>query len=118
LHFRRPYPDWLYDWLVISYGLLLIGQIRAWWIPYLFRPEPERAARSNHVRQNVFLLAAAQWNGPKYCAYPATFGDHRHVDRSSHELNTASVQDRSSRFAASLFQNQFTLLDVNANGRF
>jgi hypothetical protein len=44
-HFRRPYPDWLYNWLVISYGLLFIGQIRAWWIPYLFRPEPERAAR-------------------------------------------------------------------------
>jgi hypothetical protein len=44
LHFRRPYPDWLYGWLVISYGLLFIGQIRAWWIPYLFRPEPERAA--------------------------------------------------------------------------
>jgi hypothetical protein len=35
LYFRRPYPDWLYDWLVISYGLLFIGQIRAWWIPYL-----------------------------------------------------------------------------------
>jgi hypothetical protein len=45
LHFRRPYPDWLYDWLVISYVLLFIGQIRAWWIPYLFRPEPKRAAR-------------------------------------------------------------------------
>src|SRR5579863_756611 len=45
LHFRRPYPDWVYDWLVISYGLLFIGQIRAWWIPYLFRPEPKRAAR-------------------------------------------------------------------------
>jgi hypothetical protein len=30
---------------VVSYGLLFIGQIRAWWIPYLFRPEPERAAR-------------------------------------------------------------------------
>lgn len=45
VHFRRPYPEWLYDWLVISYGMLLVGQIRAWWIPYLFRPEPERAAR-------------------------------------------------------------------------
>src|ERR1700724_4906663 len=22
LYFRRPYPDWLYDWLVISYGLI------------------------------------------------------------------------------------------------
>jgi len=46
LHFRRPYPDWLYDWLVISHSLLFIGQIRARWIPYLFRPEPKRAALS------------------------------------------------------------------------
>jgi hypothetical protein len=45
LRFRQPYPDWLYSWLLISYGLLFIGQIRAWWIPYLLRPEPERAAR-------------------------------------------------------------------------
>ena len=45
LHFGRAYPDWLYDWLVISYSLLFVGQIRAWWIPYLFRPEPLRAAR-------------------------------------------------------------------------
>ena len=44
LQARRPYPDWLYDWLAISYGLLFIGH-RAWWIPYLFRPEPKRAAR-------------------------------------------------------------------------
>ena len=26
LHFRRPYPAWLYDWLVISYGMLCIGK--------------------------------------------------------------------------------------------
>ena len=58
--FRRPYPDWLYDWLVISYGLLFVGQIRA-----------------------------AQWNGPKHRAYPASFGDRRHLDRSSHEVRTA-----------------------------
>jgi hypothetical protein len=45
LHLGRPYPGWLYDWLLVSYSLLFIGQIRAWWIPYLFRPEPERAAR-------------------------------------------------------------------------
>jgi hypothetical protein len=45
LHFGQPYPRWLYDWLLISYGLLLAGQIRAWWIPYLFRAEPVRAAR-------------------------------------------------------------------------
>lgn len=41
----RLYPHWLYLWLWISYGIIFLGQIRAWWIPYLFRAEPERAAR-------------------------------------------------------------------------
>ena len=45
LHFGRPYPQWLYVWLWISYGLIFVGQIRAWWIPYLLHSEPERAAR-------------------------------------------------------------------------
>jgi hypothetical protein len=90
LHFERPYPGWLYDWLVISYGLLFIGQIRAWWIPYLFRQEPKRAARYQIMfGKNALFSAAAQWNGPKHCAYPASFGDRRHVDRSSHEVRAA-----------------------------
>lgn len=38
-------PDWLWHWLWISYGLLFIGELRAWWLPYLVRPEPARAAR-------------------------------------------------------------------------
>jgi hypothetical protein len=45
LYFGRLYPMWLYWWLWISYSMIFVGQIRAWWIPYLFRPEPERAAR-------------------------------------------------------------------------
>ena len=44
-HFERSYPEWLVIWLWISYGLLFIGQIRAWWIPYLLKPEPPRAER-------------------------------------------------------------------------
>jgi hypothetical protein len=38
-------PDGLFWYLAISYGLLFLGQLRAWWVPYLFRPDPERAAR-------------------------------------------------------------------------
>jgi hypothetical protein len=38
-------PAWLRLWLWISYGLLLAGQLRAWWIPYLLVSEPARAAR-------------------------------------------------------------------------
>ena len=45
LYFRSSYPHWLYLWLWISYSLIFIGQIRAWWAPYLFRAEPWRAAR-------------------------------------------------------------------------
>lgn len=45
LHFRQAYPPWLIDWLEISYVVLFIGQLRAWWVPYLVIPEPERAAR-------------------------------------------------------------------------
>ena len=45
LHFGRPYPHWLYMWLWISYGLIFVGQLRAWWVPYLLHAEPERAAR-------------------------------------------------------------------------
>jgi hypothetical protein len=44
-YFGRLYPRWLYLWLWISYSVIFLGQIRAWWIPYLFRAEPERAAR-------------------------------------------------------------------------
>jgi hypothetical protein len=42
---RTGFPGRLRSWLRISYGLLLAGELRAWWLPYLIRPEPERAAR-------------------------------------------------------------------------
>jgi hypothetical protein len=45
IHFEKPFPDWLFWWLWISYGILFCGILQAWWIPYLIHPEPERAAR-------------------------------------------------------------------------
>jgi hypothetical protein len=45
MHLGRTYPHWLYMWLWISYSLILVGQLRAWWMPYLVHAEPERAAR-------------------------------------------------------------------------
>ncbi len=38
-------PAWLWRWLWISYGVLFFGELRAWWWPYLFGAEPQRAAR-------------------------------------------------------------------------
>jgi hypothetical protein len=45
LYFERPYPRWLLYWLWISYGVIFLGELLAWWIPYFFRAEPQRAAR-------------------------------------------------------------------------
>ncbi len=46
-HLGSAYPGWLRYWLWISYGLLFAGEIRAWWWPYLIRPDSERALRYN-----------------------------------------------------------------------
>ena len=53
----RPWPGWLGPWLWISYGTLFAGELRAWWLPYLLKPEPERAARYREMfgRTHVFL---------------------------------------------------------------
>ncbi len=39
------YPGWLWMYLEISYAVLFVGQLRAWWLPYLIHPELVRAAR-------------------------------------------------------------------------
>jgi hypothetical protein len=44
-YFNRVYPNWLRWWLWISYALLFVGELQAWWVPYLFRSNPERVAR-------------------------------------------------------------------------
>ena len=42
---RDGFPHWLIATLWIANGILLAGQLRAWWVPYLLRAEPTRAAR-------------------------------------------------------------------------
>jgi hypothetical protein len=44
-HFGQTYPDWLEMLLWITYGVFVLGLLRAWWIPYLVKADPERAAR-------------------------------------------------------------------------
>jgi hypothetical protein len=41
----RPFPEWLWIWLWVSYVTLAVGELTAWWIPYVTRPQPARAAR-------------------------------------------------------------------------
>ena len=44
-YFGRVYPGWVIWWLWITYGLACYGSFKAWWMPYLLRPDPQRAAR-------------------------------------------------------------------------
>lgn len=54
-----PYPGWLWMYLEISYAALFVGQLRAWWLPYLIHPEPARAARYHILfgKTHAFLPA-------------------------------------------------------------
>jgi hypothetical protein len=52
-YFGRAYPDGLEMLLWITYGVLLLGMLRAWWIPYLLIPDPARAARYQIIFANT-----------------------------------------------------------------
>jgi len=53
LYWGRLYPGWLYWWLWISYGILFVGQMRAWWVPYFFQADAERAERYQKMFGNT-----------------------------------------------------------------
>lgn len=42
---RMGFPAWLMWFLWISYSLALYGLLKAWWVPYLFVADSERATR-------------------------------------------------------------------------
>lgn len=39
------FPGWLWCWLWISYGILFVGELSAWWVPYLVKADPEKVVR-------------------------------------------------------------------------
>ncbi len=55
--FGQPFSHWPLRWLWVSYGLLFAGQLYAWWVPYLLRPDPARAERYRAMfgRTHAFL---------------------------------------------------------------
>jgi hypothetical protein len=56
-YFRRTFPGWLFWCFWISYGLAVYGSLKAWWIPYLFRPDSTLAERYRvmHGGTHTFL---------------------------------------------------------------
>jgi hypothetical protein len=73
-HVRAGLPAWVLAWLWGTYGLLFLGALRAWWWPYLIRPEPARAERNAALfgRTHSFL-PQRQGLSPNslHCAYHA-----------------------------------------------
>jgi hypothetical protein len=55
-YFGRPYPHWLEMLLWITYGLLFLGLLRAWWIPYLVLPDEKRAARYQTIFADTYTF--------------------------------------------------------------
>jgi hypothetical protein len=52
-YFGHPYPGWLAMWLWITYVILFVGQLRAWWVPYLLKADPDRAQRYQRMFGNT-----------------------------------------------------------------
>jgi hypothetical protein len=50
---NRVYPNWLWGWLWVSYLVLLAGELRAWWWPYLVLPDRRRADRYRRMFGNT-----------------------------------------------------------------
>ena len=48
-NFAHAYPPGVLILLWITYGSFLFGILRAWWVPYLLVPDPERAARYKEI---------------------------------------------------------------------
>ena len=54
------YPHWLLWYLGVSYLLLFLGELQAWWIPYFFRSDPARAARYQVMFGNTHAFLPAR----------------------------------------------------------
>lgn len=52
-YFGQGWPSWVHDWLWISYLILFIGELRAWWVPYLLWPDAKRAERYQKMFGNT-----------------------------------------------------------------
>lgn len=44
-HVHGPWPEWVWIWLWVGYGLLFVGELRAWWVPYFRGADDEKVKR-------------------------------------------------------------------------
>jgi len=51
-----PLPGWLRGWLWISYGAMFLGQVQAWWLPFLIRPIRAARRRASVTPNTLHLI--------------------------------------------------------------
>src|SRR5215472_10515042 len=59
-YWNSGWPRWLYIYLLAAYGFLFIGEVEAWWIPYLVWSQPKRAAEYAVMYSNTFAFLPAR----------------------------------------------------------
>ena len=79
VYLAKPYPSWLLNWLGISYAILFLGELQAWWIPYLFLPKPARAARYQAMFGGTHAFLPVKRDKAEYAARDPSHWDARHL---------------------------------------
>jgi hypothetical protein len=60
LRWTSGWRNGLYTYLLAVYSFLFIGELQAWWIPFLVWPQPERAARYQAMFGNTSAFLPAR----------------------------------------------------------
>jgi hypothetical protein len=55
-YLNSGWPGWVYAYLLVAYGFLFIGELEAWWIPYLLWRQPKRAAEYEAMYGNTYAF--------------------------------------------------------------
>jgi hypothetical protein len=56
VYWKQGWPAWLPIYLLAAYGFLFLGELEAWWIPYLVWPQPKRAAEYDAMFGNTWAF--------------------------------------------------------------
>ena len=60
IHWKLGWSKGLVTYLVAAYGFLFLGELEAWWIPYLFWPQPKKAIRYEALFANTSAFLPAR----------------------------------------------------------
>ncbi len=60
LYWNARFPGWLWGFLLFAYGFLFVGELEAWWVPFGFKAQPERAALYAGLYGNTHALLPAR----------------------------------------------------------